>query len=61
MHPELKLSSTTQDLPTDPIKSKRGLTPNDLIKVTIDGDVRPNKNLIIISWGPDTKWVARTL
>ena len=45
------------------VNSKRGLSVNDCLRVEIGGKVKPSngKGLVVISWGPDSKWVAKQL
>jgi len=39
-----------------------GVTQNDIIRVNFPGrKPRNGKNLVVVTWGPDSKWIASTL
>merc|ERR1740117_1537912 len=49
-------------LPQGIISEKRGIGQNDILKVSIPGNKPSNgKNLVVVAWGPDSKWIAQTL
>ncbi|CAD7929159.1 unnamed protein product [Amoebophrya sp. A25] len=52
-------SDATNDLVAD-VGQGQGLGPHDVLRVDIGGKRRP-KELIVLSWGPDCKWITSTL